>query len=93
MIDIFSIQILYVSDRGSANTESHIYNICVEILSWPCALLTLRFQIIFRMSTFSKLIEDNLDWVLKGIAEGNLLLLDKSVHWVAKNQWIDLSFL
>ena len=45
------------------------------------------------MSTFSKLIEDNLDWVLKGIAEANLLLLDKSVHWVAKNQWIDLSFL
>ena len=44
----------------------------------------LRFLIIFRISSFSKLIEDNLDWVLKKIAEGNMVLLDKGVHWVAK---------
>ena len=79
-----SIQFLYISDRGSTNTESHIFNIRIEILSWPCALLTLSFLIIFRISSFSKLIEDNLDWVLKEIAEGNMLLLDKGVHWVAK---------
>ena len=79
-----SIQFLYISDRGSTNTESHIFNIRIEILSWPCALLTLRFLIIFRISSFSKLIEDNVEWVLKEIAEGNTLLLDKGVHWVAK---------
>ena len=78
------IQFLYISDRGSTNTESHIFNIRIEILSWPCALLTLRFLIIFRISSFSKLIEDNVEWVLKEIAEGNTLLLDKGVHWVAK---------
>ena len=78
------IQFLYISGRGSTNTESHIFNICIEILSWTCALLMLRFLIIFRISSFSKLIEDNLDWVLKEIAEGNTLLLDKGVHWVAK---------
>ena len=84
------IQFLYISDRGSANTELHIFNIYIEILSWPCALLTLRFLIIFRISSFSKLIEDNLDWVLKEIAEGNSLLLDNGVQ---KNHWIDLPFL
>ena len=26
-------QFLYISDRGLANTESHIFNICVKILS------------------------------------------------------------
>ena len=78
------IQFLCISDRGSTNTESHIFNIRIEILSWPCALLTLRFLIIFRISSFSKLIEDNLDWVLKEIAEGSMLLLGKGVHWAAK---------
>ena len=78
------IQFLCISDRGSTNTESHIFNIRIEILSWPCALLTLRFLIIFGISSFSKLMEDNLHWVLKEIAEGNTLLLDKGVHWVAK---------
>ena len=59
-------------------------NVRIEILSRPCDLLTLRFLIIFRISYSSKLIEDNLDSVLKGIAEGNTLFLDKGVHWVAK---------
>ena len=77
------MQFLYISDRESTDTESHIFNIPIEILSWPCALLTLRFLIISRISSFSKLI-DHLDWVLKEIAEGNTPLLDKGVHWVPK---------
>ena len=27
------MQFLYISDRGLANTQSHIFNICIEILS------------------------------------------------------------
>ena len=46
--------------------------------------INVKVLIIFRISSFSKLIENNLDWVLKEIAEGNTLLLDKGVHWVAK---------
>ena len=83
------MQFLFINDRGLTNTESQIFNIRIEI-SWPCALVMLRFLIIFRISSFSKLMEDNLDWVLKEIAEGNSLLLDNGVQ---KNHWIDLPFL
>ena len=31
-------QFLYVSERGSNNTESHVFTISTEILSWPHAL-------------------------------------------------------
>ena len=80
------IQFSYISDRVSTNTESHIFNIRIEILSWPCALSMLRFLIIFRMSSFSKLIEDNLDWILKRklLNVTHCCLLDKGVHWGAK---------
>ena len=70
--------------KWQGNTESHVVNICIEILPWPCASSMLRFLIILKISSFSKLIEDNLDWVLKKTAEGNTLMLDKGVHWVAK---------
>ena len=52
----------------------------------------LRFLIIFRISPLSKLIEDNLELSFKKIAESNMLLLDKGVHWVAKKSLSRFSF-
>ena len=37
-----------------------------------------------RISSFSKEIEFNLEWVLKDIVDGKTLILVKDVHWAAK---------
>ena len=57
-----SMQFSYISDRGSTTSELHIFNNNhIEILSWPCALLTFKFLIILRISSFSKEIEFKLE--------------------------------
>ena len=54
-----SMQFSQISGRGSTTSESHIFNIRKEISSWPCTLLTLKFLIILRISSFSKEMEFN----------------------------------
>ena len=54
-----SMQFSQISGRGSTTSESHIFNIRKEISSWPCALLTIKFLIILRISSFSKEMEFN----------------------------------
>ena len=49
-----SMQFLQVSDGGSTTSDSHIFNIRIETSLWRCALLTFKFLIILRISSFSK---------------------------------------
>ena len=73
---------------GVQHLQNHVFLTFVScifnISSQPCALLTFKFLIILRISSFSKEIEFNLEWVLKHIVEGKTLLLVKGVHWAAK---------
>ena len=50
-------------ESGSRIAESHIFNILVEILSWPWALTTLNDLIII-IYLSSKLIEESLVFVM-----------------------------
>ena len=52
-------------ESGSTIAESHIFNILIEILSWPWALPTLNDLIILIISLFSNLIEESLVLVMQ----------------------------
>ena len=52
-------------ERDSTIAESHIFNILIEILSWPCAAPTLNDLIILIISLFSNLIEESLVLVMQ----------------------------
>ena len=70
------IYAIFISDRGSTTLESHIFNNHIEISSWPCALLTFKFLVIVRISSFSKKkLEFNLEWILKDIVDGKTLTI------------------
>ena len=87
-----SIQFLKIILNGSVITESQISSILIEMWSWPCALLTFSFLIIFRISSFLMLSANNLLLVLKIFLEGNILLLLIGVHWEAKKSLKRLAF-
>ena len=57
------MQSLSMTEIGSTIAESYIFNILIEILSWPWALPILNDLIILIISLFSNLIEESLVFV------------------------------
>ena len=57
------MQSLSMTEIGSTIAASHIFNILIEILSWPWALPMLNDLIILIISLFSNLIEESLVFV------------------------------
>ena len=71
MFDFFqisgNIQLLNMIESGPTITESHIFNILIELLSWPWALLTFNDLNLIKLiinSLFSNLIEESLVFVM-----------------------------
>ena len=67
MFDFFqisgNIQLLNMIESGPTIAESHIFNILIELLSWPWALLTFNDLNLIKLiinSLFSNLIEESL---------------------------------
>ena len=58
------MQLLKKIESGSTIAESHIFNILIEILSWPWVLPALTDLIRLIIPLFSNLIEENLVFVM-----------------------------
>ena len=80
---LWFIQLLNVIKSDSTIAVSHVFNILMDILSWPWTFFTFNDLIMLIISLFSNLIKESLVFVVKVLFSG-IVLLCKGVHWDAK---------